>query len=94
LRSELHALRLSSPKDLWYQGGGAFQRQTFGYVGRPSNGARSLANVSDLSADCQITRALGVGLYYGYVWGKSVIASIYPRDRYGQFAYLEANLRF
>ncbi|HYM12922.1 MAG TPA: alginate export family protein [Bryobacterales bacterium] len=94
LRSEMHALRLSSSKDLWYQGGGAFQRQTFGYVGRPSNGARSLANVWDLSADCQIKRALGVGLYYGYAWGKSVIASIYPRDRDGQFAYLETNLRF
>ncbi len=94
LRSELHALRLSSARDLWYQGGGAFQPGTFGYAGRPSNGRRSLANVWDLSADCRMTRALGISLYYGHAWGKGVIAAVYPQDPGGQFAYLETNLRF
>jgi hypothetical protein len=94
LSTELHALRLSSRSDLWYAGGGVFQQMTFGYLGRPSNGNRSLANVWDLSADYQATRAFGVSLYYAHAWGKSVIASIYPKDRNGQFFYLETNLRF
>ncbi|MGA3292946.1 MAG: alginate export family protein [Candidatus Acidiferrales bacterium] len=94
LRSELHALRLADKTDLWYVGGGAFQTKTFGYTGRPSNGNRSLANVWDVSADYQMTRGFAVGLYYGHAWGKAVIASIYPKDSNGQFAYVETNLRF
>lgn len=94
IRSELHALRLSNRNDLWYLGGGAFQPQTFGYTGRPSGGHRSLANVWDLSADYQMTRAFSIGLYYADAWGKAVIASIYPKDANGQFAYVETNLHF
>jgi hypothetical protein len=94
LRTELHALRLSSANDLWYAGGGVFQQMTFGYLGRPSNGNRGLANVWDLSADYQATHSFGVNLYYAHAWGKSVIASIYPKDRNGQFFYIETNLRF
>jgi hypothetical protein len=94
LRSEVHALRLASPSDLWYLGGGAFQPHTFGYTGRPSNGNRSLANVWDLSADYQITQSFSATLYYAHAWGKGVIASIYPNDPNGQLAYLETNFRF
>jgi hypothetical protein len=94
LRSEAHALRLASAADLWYLGGGAFQRQTFGYTGRASNGNRGLANVWDLSADYQVTRAWSATLYYAHAWGKGVIAGIYPNDRNGQLAYLETNFRF
>lgn len=32
-RTDVHALRLADEHDLWYQGGGAFQPRTFGYVG-------------------------------------------------------------
>jgi hypothetical protein len=94
IRSDLHALRLASPNDLWYAGGGVFQQMTFGYTGRPSGGNRSLANVWDLSADYQVTREFGISLYYAHAWGKGVIANIYPRDRNGQLFYLETNLRF
>jgi len=94
MRSELHALRLASRNDLWYLGGGAFQPQSFGYTGRPSGGNRSFANVWDLSADYQVTRNFSLGLYYAHAWGKAVIASIYPKDPNGQFAYVETNLRF
>jgi len=71
LRSELHALRLASAADLWYLGGGAFQRQTFGYTGRPSSGNRGLANVWDLSADYQL-RALGAPLFITHTHGARV----------------------
>ncbi len=94
LRSEVHTLRLASATDLWYSGGGAFQPKTFGYTGRPSNGNRGLANVWDLSADCQITRSFGATLYYGHAWGKGVIAAIYPKDANGQLIFLETNFRF
>jgi len=94
LRTEGHALRLASASDLWYLGGGAFQPQTFGYTGRPSNGSRSLANVWDLSADYQLTHSFSTTLYYGYAWGKSVIASIYPKDPNGRLVFLETNYHF
>jgi len=94
LRSELHALRLANAHDLWYQGGGAFQRKTFGYTGRPSDGFRSFANVWDLSADYQITKYFGTTLYYGHAWGKSVIEAIYPKNPNAQLAYIETNFRF
>jgi len=94
LRSEVHALRLANAADLWYLGGGAFQPRTFGYTGRPSGGSRSLANMWDVSADYQIMRPLGITVYYGHAWGKSVIENLYPKNPNGQFAYLETNLRF
>lgn len=96
LRSELHALRLASAKDLWYLGGGAFQENTFGYTGRPSpgNGNRGLANVWDVSADYQVTHSFSATLYYGQAWGKSVIENIYPRDPNGHLVYLETNFRY
>ncbi len=94
LRSEAHALRLANVADLWYSGGGAFQPQTFGYTGRPSNGHRSLGNVWDLSADYQVTRSFSTTLYYGHAWGESVIAKIYPKEANGQLIFLETNFHF
>ena len=94
LRSEVHTLRLASASDLWYLGGGAFQPQTFGYTGRPSNGNRGLANVCDLSADYQFTRSFAATLYYGHAWGKGVISSIYSNNPNGQFIFLETNFHF
>ncbi|HEY6338902.1 MAG TPA: alginate export family protein [Candidatus Sulfotelmatobacter sp.] len=94
LRSEVHTLRLASASDLWYSGGGAFQPKTFGYTGRPSSGNRGLANVWDLSADYQVTRAFSATLYYGHAWGKGVIAAIYPNQSNGQLIFLETNFRF
>lgn len=94
LRSEVHVLRLANAADLWYLGGGAFQRKTFGFTGRPSNGYRSLANVWDISADYQIAPSLSTTVYYGHAWGKSVINAIYPRDKNGQLFYVETNFHF
>jgi hypothetical protein len=94
LRSEVHAMRLASSADFWYLGGGAFQRKTFGYVGRPSNGNRGLANVADISADYAFTRNFSATLYYGHAWGKGVISAIYPKDANAQFAYLETDFHF
>ncbi len=94
IRSDIHTLRLASATDDWYSGGGAYQAQTFGFTGRPSNGARSLATLYDTSVDFKVNARASVGLYYGYADGKSVIQHIYPHGENGQMAFLELNYRF
>jgi hypothetical protein len=88
VRSDIHALRLTNSHDLWYSGGGAFQPWTFGYTGRPSNGARSLATLYDSSVDYQLGHHASIGVYYGYAEGKSVIRHIYPTGPNGQLGFL------
>ena len=94
LRSEAHALRLADRNDLWYQGGGAFQPWTFGYVGRPGGGNRGLANVFDLSADFQISSQCSVVGYFAKALGKGVPASIYPNGKNASLGFLEITYRF
>ena len=94
VRSDIHTLRLTSANDLWYSGGGAFQPGTFGFTGRPSNGARSLATLYDTSIDYQVDSHASLGLYYGYADGKSVMQHIYPHGANGQMGFLEVTYRF
>jgi hypothetical protein len=94
LRTEIHRLSLAERNDLWYLGGGPFQPQTFGYVGRPSGGQSKLANVWDLSVDYEITPWFGVTFYYARAWGSDVIRQIYPNGTNGQFGYIEFNTSF
>lgn len=89
LRTELHWVELTSPHDLWYLGGGAFDNKVFGYVGRPANGASSLATVADVSAGWHATRTLNVNFYYAFAEGKTVVASIYPAGKNMQYGYVE-----
>jgi hypothetical protein len=94
LRSDVHGLWLANKNDLWYSGGGAFQPWTFGFNGRPSNGATGLATLYDISADYQWTRGLSTGLYFGYARGGAVVAHIFPGDSNGTLSFVEANYRF
>jgi len=94
LRSGAHALSLAERNDLWYLGGGPFQPQTFGYVGRPSGGQSKLANVWDLSVDYKIAPRFGVTFYYAKAWGSDVIEHIYPNGANGQFGYVEFDASF
>jgi len=94
VRSDIHTLRLTSAHDLWYSGGGAFQPLTFGFTGRPSNGARSLATLYDTSVDYQLGSRASMGFYYGYADGKSVVRHIYPHGANGQLGFLEVTYRF
>jgi hypothetical protein len=90
----VHWLQLTSSKDLWYQGGGAYDNKVFGYTGRPANGHSSFASVADISADWQATRSVGVNFYYAHVSGKSAIGAIYPGDRNAQYGYVELVYRW
>jgi hypothetical protein len=94
VRSDVHALRLADPKDLWYSGGGAFEPETFGYTGRPSNGGTALAGLWDISGDYAVSRRVGVTLYYGHAAGRAVSDAIYPDGGSLHFAYLETFVRF
>ena len=90
---EFHNLRLAEPKDLWYAGGGAFQNNTFGFVGRPSGNKRTLANLFDIGFDYKISKNLDFSFYYGRAIGEGVIRSIYPGRR-GNFTYWEVTRYF
>src|SRR5712671_2155109 len=78
LRSELHSARLSSARDLWYDGGGAFQEGTFGYLGRPSGGNRRIGTSLDLSVDYTLSDRTTVSLYGGVERGRAIPAFVYP----------------
>jgi hypothetical protein len=91
---QIHWLRLSSRRDLWYLGGGVFQPWTFGYIGRPSNGNRGLATLYDVSVDYSFSKSWSFTGYFGHTNGKMVPAAIYERDRNANFSYLEATYRF
>ncbi|HWP41839.1 MAG TPA: alginate export family protein, partial [Blastocatellia bacterium] len=97
LRGDIHHLRLSNPQDLWYVGGGAFQDQTFGYVGRPGGGRRGLGTVFDLSADISVTQTTVLTFYASGVHGGGVQQFIYPEggtNPVARFMYFELAQRF
>ncbi|MBL8179001.1 MAG: alginate export family protein [Bryobacterales bacterium] len=92
--SEFHALSLAARNDLWYLGGGVFQPWTFGYVGRATNGAGSLANLYDTSVDWRARPDTTFTFYYGYAAGRDVVSTIYPKGKNGGLGYIELNYRF
>lgn len=94
VRSDVHWLRLANSNDLWYLGGGAFQPWTFGYTGRASNGQSGLATLYDVSADYNLNANIALGAYYGHANGKLVMQSIYPKNKNGNFGYVELTWRF
>ena len=94
LRADAHALRLAEPNDLWYSGGGAFDDESFGFVGRPCGGARSLAGLFDVSVDYLPSTGFGTTLYLGGVRGADVIRTVYPQGSGATFAYLELRRQF
>lgn len=97
LRGDARRLRLSQENDLWYLGGGAFQKHTFGYVGRPSSGQKSLGTLFDLSVDYNLAARTALSFYIGGVRGGGVQRALYPAGGAhptGRFAYVEWTQRF
>jgi hypothetical protein len=93
LQSELHRLTLSSKHDLWYAGGGAFEDDTFGYAGRPSNGHEDLATTLDLAATFKPNAAMDLTLYVARAFGGDVVSAIFA-SKDATFAYAEVTWRF
>jgi len=92
--SEFHSLRLASPNDLWYSGGGAYQPWSFGFTGRSTSGRRSLANLYDTNFEYLAGPKLTLTAYIGYVQGLAAMEVIYPRDKNGRLGILESLFRF
>ena len=93
LRGDVHSIHLTTARDLWYQGGGAYQASTFGYAGRPSNGRTSLSTLADVSADVVMSSSVTVSAYFGQAAGQPVTDAIYGGGAC-RFGYLEFILRF
>jgi hypothetical protein len=87
-------LNLTNAKDLWYVGGGAFQKQSFGYTGRPSGGQRKFANVVDLSVDYQIDSQTTLTLYAAHAEGKAIVSNLFPNGSNANLVYIELIRRF
>ena len=94
ISNEFHGLSLANRNDLWYVGGGVFQPWSFGYVGRSTTGARSLANLYDTSVDIKINPAVSLNVYYGHAQGLAAIQTIYPKGRSGNLGYVELMYKF
>ena len=94
IRTDVHSVRLANGNDLWYQGGGAFQPATFGYIGQPADGRRGLATLYDMSADMAVSPRVSVAGYYGYAAGGSASAVNYPTGNNASLGYIELLLRF
>jgi hypothetical protein len=94
LRSDVHQLTLASKNDLWYSGGGAFQPNTFGMSGRPSNGHSDLSTLIDLSGDIIVNRNATLGLYYGHASSGAIAKAIYPSGDALHLAFMEWLIRF
>ena len=94
ISNEFHGLSLTNRNDLWYIGGGVFQPWSFGYVGRSTTGARSLANLYDTSVDIKINPAVNLNVYYGHAQGLAAINTIYPKGQSGNLAYVELMYKF
>ena len=94
IRTEVHKLSLTESSDLWYAGGGAFNKTVFGYQGRPSGGQTNLATLADIGADRAFGPLLNVGAYFGMVFGGDVVRALHPAGEDGKFLYLELTRRF
>jgi hypothetical protein len=88
LRSELHSVHLSDARDLWYDGGGAFEEGSAGYLGRPSGGRRKVGTSLDLSADYALSPKTTVSVYGGLGRGSAVPAFVFPSDGHSAVVHL------
>jgi Alginate export len=94
IRAEAHSLSLSSATDLWYAGGGAYNKTVFGFQGRPSGGKRDLATLLDIGADRGFGPLTTIGAYVGTVLAGDVVKNVHPAASDGHFVYLEMTRRF
>jgi hypothetical protein len=90
LRLDVHRLTLASAADLWYGGSGATlgAGNTFGYVGRRSNGSRDLGTSVETSADYALTSHVSINGFLAHVHGGSVVTGTFAGNRLW-YAYVE-----
>jgi Alginate export len=90
-----HTLKLSEQNDLFYSGGGAQNRRvSFGYPGRSSNGAQSLANVVETSLSHTFNKYFSGNVYYGHAFGSSVIERFFRGQSHADYFFADLTARF
>lgn len=90
---EAHLLSLTEDRDLWYAGGGAFEKRSFGFAGRPSNGHDDLARVIDVGVDYALNAKTTLTAYGALANGGDVVKSIF-HDGGASLFYLEVTRKF
>jgi hypothetical protein len=93
LQVSARQLRLAEAADLWFVGGGAFDRRTFGYAGRATGGHTGLGSAFDLTIDWRLSRQVSVTAYAARATGGPVMEATYGGRHRATFAYVETTLR-
>lgn len=93
LRARAHALRLREGADLWTLGGGAFDTRTFGFAGRPANGATGLGQAVTVSAAWQPSPRWQIELFAARATGGDVTAASYGAEHPARLVFLETTVR-
>ncbi|HEX2832870.1 MAG TPA: alginate export family protein [Thermoanaerobaculia bacterium] len=93
LTSEAHLLSLTEQADLWYAGGGAFEKSSFGFAGRPANNHDDLARVIDLGVDYALNPKTSLTIYGAHANGGAVVDAIFAESG-ASLVYVEVMRRF
>lgn len=94
-RIEVHALRVASGADLWYQGSGATASRDrfFGFSGRAAGGSTTLGTVFEGAVDVPIRKHWSIGAYAAVMTAGDVVTQTFTNKRLG-FWSLENVVRF
>jgi hypothetical protein len=93
VRSDVHWLRLSEKRDLWYAGGGATNDDVFGFSGIPAGDHRELAHLVDLGITVALPKQLSAYGYYGHAFGQGVVRQTFA-GRDADYGYVELSYRY
>ncbi len=93
VRADYHWLRLAEAGDLWYSGGGATNKDIFGYSGIPSGGFSELAHLLDVGITVRLHERLTAYAYYGHAFGRDVVKNTFAGED-ADYGYLELTFRY
>lgn len=93
LRASARRLALAQRDDLWYLGGGAFDRLSFGYVGRPSGGHAALGHTLDATLEWRVTPTATLSTYAARASGGAAMRATYADLRPATLLFTELTLR-
>jgi hypothetical protein len=93
LKFDVHHLRLASSADRWYAGSGATLRTgaNFGYVTRPSSGARTLGTSFEGAVDWAARPGVTLSGFAGHLRAGPVVTGLFSGRRLW-FLYAEASI--
>ncbi|MGE4095845.1 MAG: hypothetical protein AB7G75_33950 [Candidatus Binatia bacterium] len=94
-RTDFHNLRVTEPRDLWYQGAGATLSDRavgFGFPGRPTFGHRNLFQVIETTLSYDVNASINVNFYYAHASGGGVVRSIFAGTQ-ANFGYIEVVMK-